>query len=311
MPVLELVHPGDAPWLWRGLLASGLAGLSCAWLGLFLYLRGLSMLSDALAHVALPGVVLAWLATGRYDAGMLLIGAAAMGVVAVLGIEALARQPRVRPDASIGIVFTSLFALGIILLSTGARDAHLDVHSLLFGDLLGVSGRSLVLLGLAAPLTLIWMATCWRGLVVGGFDPLWARHVALPVGVVQGLGLVWTAVVGAASFEAVGVVLVIALFILPAATAHLVAVRMRGMVVAATASALIGAWGGFLLAVFLDWPPSGTVVLLQGVLYTVALVVRLRRGRGRRWTHSGVDEPHAQHLGRELPEGDLPASASR
>lgn len=298
------------PWALRGMLAGALAALSCAWLGVFLYLRGMSMLTDALAHVALPGVVLAWLLTGRLDAGTLVVGAGALGILAALAIEWLGRRPAVRTDAAIGIVFTALFAAGIIVLSSVLRDTHLDVHCLLFGDLLGVSDRSLLVLLIAVPLTALLVALGWRGLVASSFDLRWAVTAGLPASVLQAGLLTWTAVVSAASFEAVGVVLVIGLFILPAATAHRLCRTLRGMMAVASLAGAGAAVAGFVLAVLLDVAPSGTVVLLQGLVYLAVLVLTRRHtgwlGRGRT-SGEGRD---AQRLRGELPQGHLAGAAT-
>ena len=274
-----LVEPwmlGD--WMWRGALATGLAAVSCATLGVFLYLRRMSMLADALAHVALLGIVVAFLLSGDVHPLFMVGGAMIAGLVASLGIEALASRPRVRPDAAIGIVFTAMFALGVVLLSTQVHDAHIDLNCVLFGNVLGISDHSLALLGWTTPLVLLAVALGWRWLAASSFDAGFARTIGVPVVAVHYGLMAGASATCVASFEAVGAVLVVALIIIPAATAHLLCDRLHAMIGVAWAHALLSAMLGLYVAVWINCSPAGAMVVVAGLLYGAVYLFAPRHG---------------------------------
>ena len=277
-----LVDPwtwGD--WMWRGMLTVHLVAIASAVLGVFLYLRRMSLLADALAHVALPGIVAAFLVTGSLDGPVMLAGAVVVGLIASWSIESLARRPGIKGDAAIGIVFTSFFAVGVILLSTVVRDAHIDSHCLLFGDLLGVSDRALGLVIVVVPTVLVLVAGFWRWLAVSSFDPRFALSIGVPVGALN-YGLMTSVTVTAvAGFEAVGAILVIALIIVPAATAHLLADRLIAMIGWAVAHTVLSCWIGMYLAIYWNTSAAGAIVTVGGALYLLVFLFAPRHGRAK------------------------------
>lgn len=254
-------------WMWRGVLTASLVALPCAVLGCFLYLRRLSLMGDALAHVALPGVVGAYLLTGRSDAWTTLLGATASGLVTVGLVEAA--QRRTRSDAAIGIVFSALFALGVIMLSGWARDAHIDLQCVLFGDVLGVADRSIWLLGALTALVLALTVAFYRPLQLVSFDPGLARALGVPVGLVHGGMMVMLSLTTVASFEAVGAILVIAALITPAATAHLVARRLHTMLGVAALHGLSSAVLGMYASIWINCSTAGAMVSVGAALYAL------------------------------------------
>jgi len=265
------------PWTWgafmaRGALAATLVAVPCAVLGVFLYLRRMSMLADALAHIALPGIVVAWAISGGLHPGAMLAGAVGVGLAATWGIEAISRRARVRSDAAIGIVFTALFAAGIIAVSTVARDVHIDTDCVLFGDLLAVSDDTLTLLSLLAPASLLAVVLGWRWLAVTSFDPRFAAAVGVPVVAVHYALTTTVTAVAVAGFEAVGAVVPIALLVLPAATAHSLTHRLTSMVAVAVAHALLASFGGLYVAVWFDVTPAGAIAVVGGLLYGLARI---------------------------------------
>lgn len=271
------------PWTWgawmgRGLAAALLVAVPCAVLGVYLYLLRLSMLADALAHVALPGILVGFFVTGGLSPGAMLLGALASGVFATWSIEAVRAIPSVRPDAAIGIVFTALFGAGVIVVSTAVRDAHIDTQCVLFGNLLGVSDASLTLLSILAPLVLFvaWLGRRW--LAAAALDEAWARTAGVPVRAVYYGLMAAVATTTVAGFEAVGVILVMALIVVPAATAHLLAERMGAMVFVAVIHAVVAATGGLYASVWFDASPAGAIVLAGGLLYGLAWVAAPRHG---------------------------------
>ncbi len=271
------------PWTWgawmaRGMYSVVLVAVSCAVLGVFLYLRSMSMIADALAHVALPGIVAAFLVSGSLAAPFMLVGAAATGLLATVGIETISRRPNVRPDAAIGIVFTAMFALGVILLSTSVQDAHIDTHCLLFGDVLGVSDRSILLLSIVTPLVLFLTVIFYRWLSVSSFDSAFARSLGIPVTAVHYGLMIAVSLTTVASFEAVGAILVIALMIVPAATAHRLASRLHTMLAIAVAHGIVSAVVGMYVAIWIDSSAAGAIVVVGGLLYAAAFLLGPRYG---------------------------------
>lgn len=265
-------------WMWRGTLASLLVAVPCAVLGVFLYLRRMSMLSDALAHVALPGIVAAFLITGSLDGPVMVLGAAVVGLLASGAIEGLSKHPNIRPDAAIGIVFTTFFAAGVILLSMFVHDAHIDTDCVVFGNVLAISDRTLMTLGVVAPMVLASVALFWRWLTVSSFDPMLARNLGLPVAAIHYGLMVAVSMTTVAGFEAVGAILVIALIILPAATAHLFADRMGTMVSVSVAHAVTSCVAGMYVSVWLNCSPAGAIVVVGGVMYLLAFCLAPRHG---------------------------------
>jgi manganese/zinc/iron transport system permease protein len=274
-----LIEPwliGD--WMWRGTLAAALSAIPCAVLGVFLYLRRLSLIADALTHVALPGIVAVFLLTGSMEPLPMLLGAAGVGALASYAIESLASRDGVRSDAAVGIVFTAFFAAGVILLSTSVQDAHIDTQCVLFGDVLGISDDSLVLLGLVAPSVCVAAALGWRWLSLVSFDPGLAVNLGVPVALVHYALMGAVSVTTVASFEAIGAILAVAFIVVPASTAHILADRLHSMVALAVAHALASVLGGMYAAVWFDLSASGAIVCVGGALYALAFLFAPRHG---------------------------------
>ncbi len=271
------------PWTWgdwmaRGMLGATLVAIPTAVLGVFLYLRRRSLVADAHAHLALPGVVIAFLLTGSLSLPVLLAGALVVGLGASWLIEFLSARRTIRSDAAIGIAFTPLFALGVILLSTMVTDAHIDTHCLLFGDVLGVPDRALLTLSLVAATVVLLTVTFWRWLSVATLDPDFARTIGIPAGIIHYGIMSSVAATTMASFEAVGAILVIAMIVVPAATAHLLTDRLHTMMFLAIGHGLASAWIGMYASVWLNVSTAGAMVVAGGALYTVALLFAPRHG---------------------------------
>lgn len=276
------------------LLIGSLAALACALPGNFLVLRRQALLGDAISHVVLPGIVLAFLVTGTISTWPMLLGSAAAAVVAVVLIEAIRRFGRIEPGAAMGVVFTAMFAAGILALEqSDTSGVHLDVEHALFGNLesliwLDATGwASLVdpvaLAGLPPELfriglvtVVIWLclAVFWRPLAISTFDEGFARTLGLPVRAI-GLGIVIVSALAAvAAFDAVGSIIVIAMFICPPAAARLMTNRLGAQVAWSAAFALIAATLGFTLAGSGPaWLGSENAVSAAGMVGTVAGVI--------------------------------------
>lgn len=282
-----LIEPwGWGACMWRAMLASVLAAIPLAVLGVFLYLRRMSLIADALSHVALLGIVVAFLVTGSLEGPVMLAGAAAVGLLATFSIETLAKRPNVRSDAAIGIVFTILFAAGIILVSTSVQDAHIDTQCVLFGNPLAVSDRALWMLGGVAPAVVLLVIGFYRWLSVSSFDPILATSIGIPVTLVHYGLMAAVSVTTVASFETVGSILAIALMIVPAATAHLLANRLSTMLLVAVAHAVFSSVAGVYVSIWINASTAGAIVVVGGIIYALAFIFAphgvLRRSMRRR-----------------------------
>lgn len=263
--------PWDAPWLWRALLMGCLVAVPCALIGCVLYLRRMSMMADALSHTALPGLLLAWLATGLLTGPALFAGALVSAVVTTALIGLVRRVPRVRQDAAIGIVFPVLFSLGLVGISTVGRGAHLDVECILFGNILGVENSSLYgMFAVLVPVVLL-VGLLRHPLAFATFDPGAARLAGLPVrAITQGV-LFLAALVSVGAFDAIGTVPTLGLMTIPPATAHHLARSFTGMLAAASVLAVAAVCIGLLASVLLDLTPTGTMVVAAALVHGVVL----------------------------------------
>lgn len=287
---------GWGSFMWRAALATCLVTVICVPVGVFLYLRRLSLMSDAMSHTVLPGIVIAYLIAGSLSPVILLPGAALAGILAALGIARLGQMKTIRPDAAMATVFTSFFALGVILLSTKARHAHIDTDCVLFGNVLGITNETLTMLAVSSVLITILVVVFWRYLSLSTFDAGFSASLGIPV-IALHYGLMAAVSVGAvASFEAVGAVLVIAFFVIPAATAHQLSQTLLSMIGYAFVVSILSAVIGLYASVYLNASTAGAIVVSQGFVYFLVLFVKssaLRRGN------------NADRFRRELPQDDL------
>lgn len=268
-----LLEPLRYGFLLRALVAAVLVGTLCALVGSYVVLKGLAFIGDALAHVAFAGIVVAFLAGFSFY-----LGALAAAVAAGLGIGWVTRRVGLSTDTAIGIVFSGLFALGVVLMAIGIRTYTVDLFSYVFGDILAVRSRDLLAIGLAGAVVLVTMLLLYKELLFAHFDPVVAEAAGLPVGALQLLLLLLLSVTVVVSVQAVGVVLVLAMLVTPAATAALVARRMPSMMALAVVFGAVAAAVGFYLSYYLSVPSGGAIVLVATLFF--ALVAGVVRGRG-------------------------------
>ncbi|MCI5097075.1 MAG: metal ABC transporter permease [Rhodobacteraceae bacterium] len=274
------------------------AAIACALPGNFLLLRRQALIGDAISHVVLPGIVVAFLLTGAIAAWPMMLGAAGAAIVAVVLIEAIRRLGRIEPGAAMGVVFTTMFAGGVLLLEqTDTSTVHLDVEHALYGNLesliwLDATGWSSLLyvqalmhLPVELPrifLTLIgvsiFIGLFWRALKISTFDEGFARTQGIPVNAL-GMALVITAAIAAvAAFDAVGSIIVIAMFICPPAAARMMSNRLEGQVAwsvfFATLSAVLGyvlaGYGPLWLGAYDAVSAAGMIATVSGLILAVA-----------------------------------------
>ncbi|WP_114559798.1 metal ABC transporter permease [Desertihabitans aurantiacus] len=258
-------------------LASTLvASVTCAVLSCWLVLIGWSLMGDAVSHAVLPGVVLAYVVGAPFA-----LGALVFGVLAVVLIGVVRDTGRVKEDASIGIVFTTLFALGLVLVSV--TPSQTDLTHIIFGNLLGVSPADLVQIVVLGAVVLVVLLLKRRDLVLYAFDRVHAHAIGLDVRLLSALLLGLLALTCVVALQAVGVVLVVAMLIIPGATAHLLTERFTRMLVLAPALAAACGVLGLYLSYHLDTTPGPMVVLAQGAVFAVVYLASPRNGLvGRR-----------------------------
>lgn len=271
-----LLEPFSHAFMVRGLTAAIMVGIVCPVLGTYVVLRGMAFFGDALAHIVLPGVVLAFLLGWPVA-----IGALAAGITAALVIGRLSQRGRVAEDTAIGVVFAGAFALGVAMLSVRGSYA-VDLTHILFGDLLGVRVVDLWLiagLGLAVLLT---VAAFYKEFMVISFDPLLASTLRLPVTWLRNLMLVLLAVVIVVSLQAVGVALVLAMLVTPAATATLITRRLIWVMILAAVIGACSSLAGLYLSYYLNLASGPAIVLAATTVFGVvyALVGRKDRAPG-------------------------------
>ena len=286
------------------ILTGALAAASCGLLGCFLVLRKMAMVGDAISHAVLPGIVLAFLLSGSRETLPMLIGAAALGLLTTVIIEFLHRKARLQTDASIGITFTWLFAIGIILISLFADQVDLDQDCVLYGEIAYVpldtwllpNGLSLgpqpvwVLGGvLLLNALLIWL--CYRPLYLTTFDPAFAAAIGVSTGLWHYLLMGAVSYTTVAAFESVGAILVVALLIAPPATAYLLTEQLPRMLGLSVVLGILASAGGYYLAVWLDGSIAGAIASVAGLEFTLALLFAPRQGLlAKRLKHS--QPPH-------------------
>ena len=256
----------------RALVAGALVGTVCAVVGTYVVLRGLAFIGDAISHAAFPGVVASFILGGPY-----LLGAAVAAVATALGIGFVTRRTGIRADTAIGVLFAGTFAFGIFLFST-IRGYVGDLFSFLFGYLLAIDPGELATLALLAGLVLLVVAILWKELLYATFDPLGAAASGLPVGRLEYLFLALVAVTIVLSLQAVGIILVVAMLVTPAATAQLLAARFGSLMRLAIAIGVASSIGGLYLSYWLDVASGATIVLVQTALFGLALALGPRTG---------------------------------
>jgi manganese/zinc/iron transport system permease protein len=269
--------------------------VACALPGTFLVLRRLALVSDAISHSILLGIVLGFFVVGSVNSPLLLVGAALVGLATVVLVQLLERTGLVKEDAAIGLVFPALFSIGVILISRYAEDVHLDVDAVLLGELafapfdrLELWGwdwgpQALVVMGSILALNVVLIAVFWKELKLSTFDPALAIALGFTPALVQYalMGLVSLTAVGA--FDAVGSILVVALMIAPPAAAYLLTDSLPRMLVLAAVIGATSALAGYWVAYALDASIAGAMASMTGVAFALAWLFAPGRGLVAAW----------------------------
>jgi manganese/iron transport system permease protein len=271
-PLDLILEPLGFQFFIRALLAAATVGLVCAVVGSYMVLRGLAFMGDALSHSAFPGVVAAYLLKAPFY-----LGAAVAAVGTALAIGWVTRRGNLRGDTAIGVLFAGMFALGIFLFSLIPNYVG-DLFGFLFGEVLGIGTSDLVALVALAILVLGTVALLWKELLYSTFDPLGAAASGLPVARLDYLFLALIALTIVISLQAVGIILVVAMLVTPAATAQLVAKSFGPLVATAVVVGIASPLVGLYVSYWLNAASGATIVLVEtGVFAAVLLARRLRR----------------------------------
>lgn len=270
-----LLEPLHYSFMLRGLVAAVLAGVICAVVGTYVVLRGMAFFGDALAHTILPGVAVGYLVSGGAREP-LFWWALGTSVAASVGIGAISRRGRIKEDTAIGIVFAGMFALGIALIST-VRNYAVDLSHFLFGDVLGVSWQSLGWMAVFGGGVILVIVLFYKEFLVISFDPVLAQTLRLPVAAFNNLMLVLIAMTVAVAMQTVGVALMVAMLVTPAATASLLTRRLLSMMALAAFIASFSGVAGLYLSYYAGIASGAAIVLTATIIFLCVFLFTSRR----------------------------------
>jgi manganese/zinc/iron transport system permease protein len=276
------------------LLTGSLVGISCGIVGCFLVLRKMAMLADAISHTVLLGIVGAYLISHSLEGIYMLIGATIVGLLTAFFVQLL-HSSGVQSDAAIGVVFTSLFAVGVILLSLFAGQVHLDADHALMGeitfipwDILEINGMSLGpkavwMLGSVLLINLIIIFLFYKEIKISSFDPDMAVALGIPVMFIHYLLMGMLSITTVASFDSVGAILVVAMLIVPGATAYLLTDKLSVMLILSAIIGVASAFGGYFIALVFNVSISGSMAIAAGIIFAITFVFSPTHGLISKW----------------------------
>jgi ABC-type Mn2+/Zn2+ transport system permease subunit len=266
-----LLTPLHYDYMLKAIGVSAVIGGVCAFLSCFITLKGWSLMGDALSHSVVPGVAVAYYAGWPFAAG-----AFVTGLLAAVGMGFVKTKTRLREDAVIGVVFTAFFALGLLLISL--YPSQVDLRSIVFGNILGISNADIVQVLIISGVTLVVLGFKWRDLLLFCFDPNQARALGLNTPALHFTLLTLLSATAVAALQTVGACLVVAMLVTPGATAYLLTDRFGKMIGIATAmgvgTSVVGAYASY----FFDGSTGGCIVTLQSVLFVAALIWAPKHG---------------------------------
>lgn len=272
-----LVEPLQYAFMVRGLAAAVLVGIVCAVVGTYVVLRGMAFFGDALAHSILPGVAVGYLVGGGAR-DPLFWWALLAAILSALGIGAITRNTRIREDTAIGIIFAGMFALGIALIST-VRNYSVDLTHFLFGDVLGVRSADLILTAVFGGFVLLVIFGFYKEFLVLSFDPVLATTLRLPAHLLEYLLFVLIAISIVVALQTVGVALMLAMLVTPAATAYLITRRLPIMMALAAVIAAVSGIIGLYLSYYFSIASGAAIVLSCTAFFFITWAVQAIRQR--------------------------------
>jgi len=269
--VEHLAIPFQYDYMLRAIWVCALIGGVCGFLSSFITLKGWSLMGDALSHAVVPGVAIAYLLGWPFALGAFIAGLLAAGAMAFVK-----SQSRIREDATIGIVFTTFFAFGLLIISLFR--ARVDLKTIIFGNILGISDWDVLQLILISLVTLVVLGLKWKDLMLFCFDPSQARTLGLPVRVLNITLLSLLSATAVAALQAVGAILVVAMLVTPGATAYLLTDRFRTMLWLSSLMGAITSIVGAYASYFLNGATGGCIVTLQTLIFLTAFLFAPKHG---------------------------------
>jgi manganese/iron transport system permease protein len=267
----ELLVPFNYGYMLRAMWVSALVGGVCAFLSAYLMLKGWSLMGDALAHSIVPGVAAAYIVGAPFAVGAFLAGIMAAGAMAFVK-----QASRLREDAVIGLVFTSLFALGLLMASIWPTSV--SIQTIVLGNILAIADEDVVQVAVIAGISMIVLSFLWKDLMVTFFDESHARSIGIRTGVLKVVFFTLLSACTVAALQTVGACLVIAMVVTPGATAYLLTDRFGRLILISIALGVVTSFAGAYLSYFLDGATGGVIVSLQTVLFLAAFVFAPRHG---------------------------------
>jgi manganese/zinc/iron transport system permease protein len=266
------------------MIIASLAAVACVLPGVFLVLRGVALMSDAISHAVLFGIVIMFLVVQNIESPLLIVGAVLSGLLTVFCTERLIQSHSIQKDAAIGLVFPFLFSIGVILVSRYARTVHLDVDMILLGELvyapfnrltingIDIGPYALWLLAIIVTLNSIFIAVFYKELIVTTFDPDVAKTLGFSQQKIYYALMTITSLTAVAAFDIVGSIVVVALMITPAATAYLMAQSVSSMIFLSIMIGFLSAISGYWSAHILDVSIAGSIAVTTGVFFLCAFL---------------------------------------
>lgn len=271
------------------LLTASLVGLSCGFIGALLILRRMAMMADAISHTVLLGIVVAYLVTRQLSGVHMLIGAMIAGLLTAVLVQWF-HSRGVQQEAAIGVVFTTLFAIGVVLIATKVGNAHLDINHTLMGEItfipwekirlpwIGVIPEAVFILTLVLLVIVAAILCFYKEWKITSFDPALAASLGIPVVLMHYVFMGLVSITTVASFDAVGAIMVVAMLITPASAAYLWTDRLSVMLVLSGLFGVLSAFMGYYIAVWLDTSISGSMAFSTGLVFLVSFIGSPKHG---------------------------------
>ena len=272
-----ILEPLQYAFMVRGLVAAVMVGIVCAVVGTYVVLRGMAFFGDALAHAILPGIAIGYL-VGDGARGPLFWWALIAAILSSLGIGAISRSTKIKEDTAIGIIFAGTFALGVALIST-VRSYTVDLAHFLFGDVLGVRSSDLWLIAIFGGFVVLAILAFYKEFMVLSFDPILAATLRLPARLLESLLLILIAITIVVSLQTVGVALMVAMLVTPAATAYLLTKRLPVMMALAASIASISGVIGLYFSYYLSIASGAAIVLTCTAIFALVWGIQAFRQR--------------------------------
>ena len=273
-----LLQPFTFDFMLRATVIALLVAIPTAILSCFLVLKGWSLMGDAVAHAVLPGVILAYLLGFPY-----IIGAFIAGMLCAVTTGFISENSRLKEDTVMGVVFSSMFALGIVMMSKIESEVHLD--HILFGDILGITGTDILITGAITLFSLLFLIIKGKDLVLYIFDLQHAKAIGIPIHVLHYCLLALLSITIVSALKAVGMILVIASLIAPGAIAYLITNRFKNMILISLIINSLCAVAGVYASFFIDSAPAPTIVVMLTIVFVIVFTVKTSRNFARQPGH--------------------------